>query len=113
MNSSREKVGLGHSEILALVLSSLRDVLATETDSQSIPVDVNGDTRLLGRMGLLDSMGLVALIVEIEQRLEEEHDLVVVLADERAMSQEHSPFRSVASLTDHICRLVQEQALYV
>ena len=54
-------------------------------------------------------MGLVTLIVDVEQRLEEQYDVVVVLADERAMSQERSPFRSVSSLADYISQLVEEQ----
>ena len=70
--------------------------------------EVAGARQMWNRV--LDSMGLVTLIVDVEQRLEEEYDEVVVLADERAMSQKRSPFLSVGSLADYICQLVEESA---
>ena len=101
---------LRRSEIAGLVLSSLESVLATGPDDQPHPVELGEDTCLMGRTGVLDSMGLVTLVVDVEQRLEEEHDIVVVIADERAMSQKHSPFRSVGSLAAYIRQLVEEGA---
>lgn len=89
--------------VVALVIASLRDVLAM-TDGPA-PAELDEGAFLIGRGAVLDSLGLVNLILEVEQRLEAEHDLTLVLADERAMSQKHSPFRSVGSLTDYICRL--------
>lgn len=91
-----------------MVLSSLEDVLAM-ADGHA-PGAMGEETYLIGRDAVLDSMGLVTLIVDVEQRLEEEYGIVLVLADERAMSQKHSPFRSVRSLTDYICRLMEEQS---
>jgi len=52
----------------------------------------------------------VTAVLEIEQRLADQHDFVVVLADERAMSQKHSPFRSVGALTDYVLRLAAEES---
>ena len=101
---------LNSSEIAGLVLASLEDVLATQDDDRSDSAQLGSDTRLIGRAGVLDSMGLVTLIGDVEQRLEEEYDAVVVIADERAMSQTKSPFRSVGSLADYICQLVKEEA---
>ena len=101
---------LDSSAIAGLVLASLRDVLATSDNDGYDAEQLGEDTRLIGRAGVLDSMGLVTLIVDVEQRLEEEYDTVVVLADERALSQTRSPFRSVGSLADYICQLVKEEA---
>jgi acyl carrier protein len=102
MNDRANGNGLGRSEIVGMVVSSLEDVLAmADGDSPSVE-DIGEDTRLLGRKGVLDSMGLVTLIVDVEQRLEEEYGAVVVLADERAMSQKRSPFRTVGTLSDYI-----------
>jgi acyl carrier protein len=97
-------------EISRLIRSSLDDVLAMGDGNRPKPAELGDDTRLIGQQGLLDSMGLVTLIVDVEQRLEEEHDVVLVLADERAMSQKHSPFRSVGSLADYVCQLLEEEA---
>jgi len=110
MNDRSNGTDLNRSEIVEMVISSLEDALAMADGDAPNPADLGEDTRLIGRKGVLDSMGLVTLIVDVEQRLEEEYDVVVVLADERAMSQKHSPFRSVGSLTDYVCQLVEGQA---
>jgi acyl carrier protein len=104
MNDVRQ---LDRSVAAALVLASLKDVLALNPDGA--PPELSEQTYLIGQGAVLDSLGLVNLILEIEQRLEMEHNVTLVLADERAMSQKHSPFRSVQSLTDYICRLAGEQ----
>ena len=57
---------------------------------------------LFGSGGNLDSLGLVSLLVIIEQNIEEEFDTNITIADERAMSQKNSPFRTVSALIDYI-----------
>jgi D-alanine--poly(phosphoribitol) ligase subunit 2 len=64
------------------------------------------DTTLYGKTGVLDSLGLVNLIVATEQRIEEDFGVPISLADERAMSQEKSPFRTVDSLVAYIALLL-------
>jgi acyl carrier protein len=108
MDIHQSRTKLNRAEIGGLVLSSLEDVLSMMDDSRPNPTQLGDDTRLIGRKGVLDSMGLVTLIVDVEQRLEEEHDVVIVIADERAMSQKHSPFRSIGSLADYILQLAEE-----
>jgi acyl carrier protein len=109
MNDNRNQSNLNSSDITEIVVSSLQEVIEMGNGSLPDVENLASDTRLIGREAVLDSMGLVNLIVEVEQRLEEEFDVVVVLADERAMSQKQSPFRSVQSLADYIAQLVQEQ----
>jgi acyl carrier protein len=94
---------LSRTEIAALVLASLRSVLSQKDGSS--PELTGESTYLIGSGSLLDSLGLVNLIVDLEQRLENEHGISITLADERAMSQKHSPFRTVGSLADYICLL--------
>ncbi len=108
MTDSCNYASLKRSEIVEMIVSSLQDVLDTATETPDVE-ELGEETRLLGRQGLLDSMGLVNLIVDVEQRLEEERDVILVLADERAMSQKRSPFRSVGSLADYVCQLTGEQ----
>ena len=66
------------------------------------------ETKLYGGNAVLDSLSLVGLIVDIEERLLDELDISVVLASERAMSRRSSPFRTVKALTDYIEELVNE-----
>ena len=64
---------------------------------------------LLGTDGLLDSLGLVSVILDVEQEIADRLGVHVTIADERAMSQKRSPFRTVGSLADYTMTLVQEQ----
>ena len=102
---SRQQIG--KAEIGKLVTVCLQDVLL-ERDPPA-PGPVEPSTRLIGPSAVLDSLGLVTLITDVEQRLEEEYDIALTLADDRAVSQRNSPFRSVQSLADYIALLIEEQ----
>ena len=65
-------------------------------------------TKLFGGNGALNSLALVSLISDLEDRISEGFDKDIVLADEKAMSQRASPFRTVAALTDYIEKLLSE-----
>jgi len=69
------------------------------------------ETILYGREGKLDSLGLVNLIVSTEQKIEEDFGVSITLADEKAMAERTSPFRTVQTLADYIARLLGETAL--
>ncbi|NNL87094.1 MAG: acyl carrier protein [Myxococcales bacterium] len=68
---------------------------------------ISEDTRLLGGDAGLDSLSLVALIVAIEEDVQEAFGRPVTLADERAMSRKNSPYRSVGALVDFIVELLE------
>ncbi len=65
-------------------------------------------TVIFGRDGKLDSLGLVNLLVAIEQNIEDEFDVSITIADERAMSQKHSPFKTIGTLANYIDMLLKE-----
>jgi len=69
----------------------------------------NAETRLYGEKSPLDSMNLVNLIADLEERIADEFGKDIVLADERTMSLRDSPFRRVASLVEHIALQLHEQ----
>ena len=64
------------------------------------------ETRLVGPQSVLDSMHLVSLIVTIEREVEDAFGVALTLADERALSMNASPFRSIQSLADYIGILI-------
>lgn len=68
----------------------------------------NKETRLYGSKSGLDSLGLVGLIADVEDRISDEFNVTVLLADERAMSQRTSPFRRVGTLSDYVNTLIDE-----
>ncbi len=90
----------------AVVREAIGEIYTSLHADAALP-EISDETRLIGRNALFDSMGLVSLVVEVEQLLESEHDIVVMLADERAMSQTRSPFLSVGSLTDYVMLLAE------
>lgn len=92
--------------VMELVLVGLRDVLAQS--DQPTPDPLGAETILIGKGSILDSLGLVTLIVDLEQKLEDDHGISVTLVNDRAMSQKNSPFRTVQTLTDYIYGLVSE-----
>jgi acyl carrier protein len=68
-----------------------------------IEVEITKDTPLIGSSRILDSLGLVNLIVDIETAFLDE-DIEITLASESAMSARISPFRSVGSLCNFIAK---------
>ena len=67
------------------------------------------ETRLFGGNSNLDSLGLINLIVAVEQNIEDEFETTITLADERAMSENENPFRTIESLSDYIEMLMKEK----
>ena len=76
---------------------------------QELQLVASRDTVLFGQHGKLDSLGLVNFIVASEQKIREDFGKPITLADERAMSQRNSPFRTIGTLTDYIFELLKEQ----
>ena len=72
-------------------------------------IEMSSDAKLYGRDGQLESMELVALLIDIEEALQDE-GFNISLSDERAMSQSKSPFRDVPSLVSYISSVIQETA---
>lgn len=94
-------------DVLNLVLRAVE----SHCDENSIAVDItNGEElRLFGGESLLDSMGLVSLIVLIEEEIEDKYNISVVLADEKAMSRRTSPFARVSYLVDYIFEILNQE----
>jgi D-alanine--poly(phosphoribitol) ligase subunit 2 len=66
------------------------------------------DTVLYGKSEKLDSLGLVMLIVAAEQKVQEEFGAALTLANERALAQKNSPFKTVKTLANYISMLLKE-----
>ena len=90
-------------KIQKIIFEALEMVNQSRDENAKIPV--SAQTALFGNDGYLDSMGLVSLLIDIEESLQGE-GVLLSLSDERAMSEKNSPFRDVPSLTEYILRLV-------
>jgi acyl carrier protein len=93
------------SEILDVVLDAMRGLnMARPADEQ---LAVSETAAIFGAGSPLDSLGLVALLMDIEEGFRERGQ-AVLLSDERAMSQSRSPFRNVPRLVEYISGLFGE-----
>jgi ClpP class serine protease len=90
---------------LEVVLSCLREAVEQAGGDAAAVV---ADTPIVGPGAVIDSIGVVSLIVDIEQKLEMDHQVSVTLASDRAMSQKNSPFRTPNALADHVLTTERE-----
>ena len=90
-----------------LIITTLQCLL--EEAEQPSPVPLSGDTRLFGEKAVLDSLGLVRLLADVEEALSDQFGVDLVLADERAMSLTKSPFRRVRTLVDYVAERIEEK----
>lgn len=86
-------------EVFEIVVRLAKE-FAADAGSE-VPEVIDRDTRLFGASGLFDSVGLVSLVLAIEQEVADRFGVNVALADEKALSQKHSPFRTVGALADY------------
>lgn len=94
-------------EIEALVLKSVSQ-LAEDFELTALEKP-HLQSRLYGEGGALDSMALVNLIADIEEAVAESYKANIVLADDKAMSEQQSPFRNVDSLIDALQERIQSK----
>jgi len=93
-------------DIQQIIFDALEMANNTREDDEQIPV--SEQTEIYGTNGHLDSMGLVAFLIDIEEAMMD-NGLEITLSDEKAMSQTRSPFRNVESLVDYITSLTTEE----
>lgn len=93
-------------EVRAAVLAAVDEINEGKPATQRL--EASEDAVLFGEAGVLDSLGLVNFIVATEQEIEARLGVILTLADERAMTQERSPFETVCSLIDYATMLVEE-----
>jgi acyl carrier protein len=91
--------------IREVVLKAMRN--ANEARDAASQLAIAADAPIFGPDSSLDSLGLVGLLLDIEEGLQE-IGCDVVLSDERAVSQKRSPFRSVQSLVSYVSTLAKE-----
>jgi acyl carrier protein len=94
---------LQRSQIVQIISGSVANY-----SSQQQSDAISEESRLIGAGRVLDSIGLVSMLVELETRIADESNLSIRLMDDRAMSQSKSPFRTVGTLADYIDSLLPE-----
>lgn len=88
-----------------LVLSAVQNI-GNDTDNLILQT-ASLNTPLFGALGVLDSLSLVTLVANLEEKVSELFDRDIIIADERAMSQTRSPFLTAKTLSDYIQSLME------
>lgn len=65
------------------------------------------ETILSGPGAVLDSLGLVNLVVAIEEKVEDGLGVTINLADQKAVSEKYNPFRTLGTLIDYAGSLLE------
>lgn len=99
---------LTKENVLEIILRALQNLNEEFDDSEKFVVDSN--LSLFGADATLDSLALVSVIVDVEGDVSAALGRSVSLTDDRAMTQEVSPFDNVQTLLNYIMILVGEES---
>ena len=94
------------NQIKEILFKSVEEINKTLDEDQQL--ELSTETVLLGKDGNINSITLVNLIVAIEESIEDELNVEITLADEKALSQKESPFRTIGTLIDYIAQVVKD-----
>jgi acyl carrier protein len=87
-------------KIEELVFNTVKEFF--ENSDYELTASIDKNLRLIGEKSDLDSMGLVSLIVEIEETINEYFNTELIIASEKAMSARTSPFINLEKLISFI-----------
>ena len=90
---------LGRDEIESLVLACMQRLNEQREPGERLAI--GPDAPIFSDSSPLDSMGLVTLMMDVEDALADQ-GLEVSLSDARAMSAKQSPYENVATLVDFV-----------
>jgi len=86
--------------------------LAVEESNSTLPPDgrlqVSASTLVTGDGGVLTSLGVISLILAIEEKVNETFSIQVMLFDESLIADPKGPFRTIGALVDHVHAVVQK-----
>ncbi len=98
---------VSQTEIVEIILAALKGMAnGPGKELRSAPPS---EMRLYGHGSDVDSLGLVQLLIEVEERVSARYGVAITLTDEQAMSQERSPFRTVESLAEYVAAVIAQQ----
>lgn len=99
-------MSIERNSLLELVQSVLKELGEDLGKEEFLQTDES--TPLFGARSSLDSMNLVNVITDIEERLSDDYAIHITLANASALSRTRSPFRRVGACVDYIMELIEE-----
>ena len=91
-------------EIIVQALDDLEDEYGSVELSE--PYD---EVSLYGERGSLDSLGLVALTIDLEERILLQLGQTILIVSEKAVSRKVSPFLTIGSLAVYLQQVIMEE----
>ena len=92
-------MSLTRTQSLQAIYNAIEEINPQLTDDQKL--SAGEDALIFGEGAPLDSLGLVNLVMAVEQHIMDLTGDELVLASETAMSRKRSPYRSVSALADY------------
>lgn len=84
------------TEIIYKAIDEINLLLEGETIKKSL------DGPLFGDSGVLDSLGLINLLIATEERIESDLGVAVILAEELDFTADNNPFTTVGKFIDYV-----------
>ena len=100
----RIELDLAHEAVKA----AAAEVNFSLPEAKQISVDL--DAVLYGEGSVLDSIGLVTVVMAAEAHVADMSGIDLVLASEAAMSRKRSPYRSLRALAEYVVEVADGQA---
>lgn len=96
-----------HADILNLIYDEIGYI--NESFKLKSNIEPKEDTVILGPNSGFDSLAFVHLVSAIEDWIDDNYDIMIVLADEQAIGNPEGPFQSVGALANHTVGLVNAE----
>ena len=96
-----------HEEVLKLIKDEIGYI--NESFKLKKSIEPNENTVILGPNSSFDSLAFVHLVSAIEDWMDDNYDIMIVLADEKAVVNPNGPFNNVGTLATHTVNLVNAE----
>ena len=97
---------MNKQDIAKIVLDAIRDYLDSQDDDSS-QVEVKEEMILFGDYAVIDSLGLVSIIVDIEMQFRDEGFDEFTLTSGEILTRTDSPFQTASTLINFISELIE------
>src|SRR6266404_6733162 len=78
-----------------------------------VSVEKSLDAPVYGAGGKLESLDIVTLIMEVEEKINAEFGTDITIADENLLSKQKSPFSTIGTLIDYLDETLKEDSSVV
>jgi acyl carrier protein len=98
-----------NEKVLSCVYEALDEGNEERQEQALPPLEKSPTTPIHGTESGFDSLSLINFVIAVEDGLERDFGVPIMLSDDRALSQEPSPFETVQTLVAYIEALLAEQ----